>query len=365
MKFKLLVLFCGSLCTAAMAQSDTTAQADSSLTTAVRKINFFPVAYYTPETAFGFGIKVVHLRRPKGSLSSDRPISYSPTLIYTTQKQILTAFTADVWRQNNRQHIYGLLEYNDYPYFFFGVGNDTRPENEEAYTSRTVNLTGQFEQRITSKVYLGARYDLKRETIPVRKENGVLAKNEIIGSNGFVASGLGPSVIYDTRDNLFTPKTGAYHQAYAQYFGKFLGSDTNFMRYRLDLRKYFSGVGPGVIALQSMFMFTTGDVPFQFMSPLGGVNVMRGLLEGRFRDDNAMVYQAEYRFPLFWKISGAAFAGTGQVAKYSEDFSLSRFHFTGGGGLRYKLNNEGMVVRGDIATSKEGVYIYFAFSEAF
>ncbi|MGV3539642.1 MAG: BamA/TamA family outer membrane protein [Rufibacter sp.] len=327
--------------------------------------NFFPVAYYTPETQFAFGTKIIHVRNPKGSYPSDRPTTYSPTLVYTTRKQILTAFTADVWRLHNKLHLSGVLEYNDYPYFFFGVGNKTPKEAQEDYTSRTVNLSGQLERRIFDKVYLGARYEFKWETIPEVAANGQLASKGILGSEGFTASGLGPVLLVDSRDNIFTPTRGNYHQLSVVYFQKFLGSETNFSRYKFDLRKYFSGLGPGVLAVQGLATFSHGDTPFQFLSPIGGVNVMRGLLEARFRDEDALVAQVDYRFPLFWRLGGAAFGGAGQVNQRLDKSKFSEFHTAGGGGLRYKLNNEGMVVRGDVAFSQEGMYLYFAFSEAF
>lgn len=336
-----------------------------SVAPATKKWNIFPVAYYTPETQFGFGVKLIHVRKQAGHLPTDRPTSYSPTLIYTTRKQILTAFTADVWRKHNARHFSGLLEYNDYPYFFFGIGNDTPDDAEEDYTSRTFNANAQYEQKITQKVYLGGRYEFKKEDIPKVTPEGQLDSDGILGSEGTIASGLGPVLIYDSRDNLFTPTKGGYHQLSAVFFQKFMGSDNNFARYKIDLRKYMSGFGPGVLAVQGLYTFTTGNTPFQFLSPIGGVFVMRGLLEGRFRDENALVAQADYRFPLFWRFGGAVFGGAGQVAPGTNDLSFNRFHLTGGGGVRYKLNNEGMVVRGDVAFSNQGMYIYFSFAEAF
>ncbi|WP_207430385.1 BamA/TamA family outer membrane protein [Sabulibacter ruber] len=335
-----------------------------SVAPASKKWNIFPVAYYTPETQFGFGTKLIHVRKSEGFLPTDRPTVYSPTLVYTTRKQILTAFTADVWRKHNKEHFQGQVEYNDYPYFFFGLGNEAPDHQEEAYTSRTVNFAAQYERAFYGKVYLGARYEFKYETIPEVEPGGQLAEKTILGSEGTRSSGFGPSLMVDSRDNVFTPTRGYFNQVSAMFFGKYLGGETNFNRYKVDLRKY-QKIGPGVFAVQGLFTFVTGDAPFQFLSPLGGVNVMRGLLEGRFRDEDAAVIQADYRFPLFWRIGGAVFGGAGQVSRRIPDFAFNRFHLTGGGGLRYKLNNEGMVVRGDVAFSDQGMYLYFAFSEAF
>lgn len=365
MKIKLLALFIWGLASSAQAQQDSTQTQQDSLTARSVKWNIFPVAYYTPETQFGFGVKLVHVRRSKGTYPSDRPTTFSPTLVYTTNKQILSAFTVDIWRKHNAQHIHGWVEFNDYPYVFFGVGNDTKAEDEEDYTSRTINVYTQYEQKITNKLYLGLRYDLKREWVTEVIPDGLLDSKTILGSEGVTSSGLGPVLIYDTRDNLFTPKSGSFHQALVQSYNKVLGGSSNFMRYRLDLRKYQSGIGPGVLAGQALFTFASGDVPFQFMSPLGGVDLLRGFLAGRFRDEDAIAFQADYRFPLFWRFGGAVFGAAGQVAKSVEDFGFNRFRTNGGGGLRARLNNEGMVVRGDVAFSNEGMYIYFAFSEAF
>ncbi|MFB9862069.1 BamA/TamA family outer membrane protein [Rufibacter immobilis] len=361
MKKTLLALALTASAFAAKAQS---APADS-VSAASRKWNIYPVLFYTPETQVGLGVKLIHVRKEEGHAPTDRPTFFSPTLIYTSKKQILTSFAVDVWRDKNKKHLSAQVEYNDYPYFFFGIGNDAPDEAEEPFTSRTVNFYAQFERRIFDKVYLGARYEFKHETIPKVDPQGQLAQRTIIGSEGTTASGFGLVALVDSRDNIYTPTRGNFHQFSTMVFGKYLGGEDNFARYKVDLRKYQSGIGPGVLAMQGLFTFVTGDAPFQFLSPIGGVYVMRGLLEGRFRDEDAAVVQADYRFPITGRVGGAAFGGAGQVFKRIPDFAFNRFHLTGGGGLRYKLNKEGMVVRGDVAFSEQGMYLYFAFAEAF
>ncbi|MBC3539706.1 BamA/TamA family outer membrane protein [Rufibacter sediminis] len=364
MKTKLLFLLLLAIPFASFAQTPEETPQDS-VAPAYRKWNIYPVLYYTPETQFGFGTKLVHVRKSEGTLPTDRPDLYSPTLVYTSRKQILTTLSADVWRKHNRQHLYAQAEYNDYPYFFFGIGNNSPDEAEEAYTSRTFNFFGQFEQAVYKKVYLGARYEFKKETIPEVEPEGQLSQKSIIGSDGVIASGFGPVLMVDSRNNAYTPSKGVYHQFTALFFGKYLGGEDNFTRYKLDLRKYMSGIGPGVLAVQGLFTFVVGDAPFQYLSPLGGVNVMRGFLEGRFRDEDAVVIQADYRFPIKGRIGGALFGGAGQVSKRIQDFAADEFHLGGGAGLRYKLNKEGMVVRGDVAFSEQGMFLYFSFAEAF
>ncbi|GAA4297898.1 hypothetical protein GCM10023183_05940 [Nibribacter koreensis] len=337
---------------------------DDTLKATKNKWDIFPFVYYTPETQFAFGLKAIYVQKFAGSTAKDRPTSYPLTLTYTTQKQIIVNANADIWKQHNAVHMQGWLGYSIYPYFFYGIGNDTQEEAEEEFTSRIFDAYAQYEKKVFGNVYVGGRYEFRNETIPTVTEEGELIKGEIAGSKGTRASGLGPVMSYDTRDHLYYPRKGAFHQVSYLLFNKALGSESNFSRYRLDLRKYI-GIKRSVLAGQAFYNFTTGDTPFQYLSYLGGGNVLRGFLEARYRDRHAMVYQVEYRMPLFKRMGLVGFAATGQVVHSLKDYSFNDQHLAAGSGLRYRLNPEGMNVRMDVAVSKAGNYVYFSVNEAF
>jgi outer membrane protein assembly factor BamA len=345
-------------------QDSAKVQADDTLRTTKNKWDIFPIVYYTPETQFAFGVKAIYVQKFAGSTAKDRPTSYPLTFTYTTQKQIIVNANADIWKRHNAVHMQGWLGYSIYPYFFYGIGNDTQEEAEEEFTSRIFDAYAQYEQKVFGNVYVGGRYEFRRETIPTVTEDGLLAEGDILGSSGTRASGIGPVMSYDTRDHLYYPRNGAFHQVSYLVFAKAFGSESNFSRYRLDLRKYIS-LKRSVLAGQAYFNFTTGSTPFQYLSYLGGGNVLRGFLEARYRDRHAMVYQLEYRAPLFKRMGIVGFAATGQVVSSLKDYNFNDQHLAAGGGLRYRLNPEGMNIRMDVAVSKAGNYIYFSVNEAF
>ena len=89
---------------------------------------------------------------------------------------------------------------------------------------------------------------------------------------------------------------------------------------------------------------------------------MRGYFEGRYRDKNAMVYQAEWRFPVYKKLNMVLFGSSGQVANNLSGFHLRDFRYAGGLGFRYKLNSEGLNLRIDLAFGDQSAF-YFGLNE--
>ena len=93
---------------------------------------------------------------------------------------------------------------------------------------------------------------------------------------------------------------------------------------------------------------------------------MRGYYEGRYRDRQYLAGQAEYRFPLWWRIGGAAFAGMGDVAPDLGSFTFSSLKPSYGLGLRFMINKEEKVnIRLDYAWGKETSGFYLEITEAF
>ena len=56
-----------------------------------------------------------------------------------------------------------------------------------------------------------------------------------------------------------------------------------------------------MLALQAYAFINNGDVPLRSLASLGGANSMRGYYDGRYRDKDQIVFQAEYRVPVVQK----------------------------------------------------------------
>jgi hypothetical protein len=117
--------------------------------------------------------------------------------------------------------------------------------------------------------------------------------------------------------------------------------------------------------------FNIGNAPFNQLAMLGGENIMRGYYLGRYRDNNQLSLQAEYRMlPLPWSFTrrwGAAFfAGTGSVFPEVKNIQLGNFVWAAGAGLRFLLfPRKDIYTRFDVAFTREGTGIYLFIGEAF
>jgi hemolysin activation/secretion protein len=102
---------------------------------------------------------------------------------------------------------------------------------------------------------------------------------------------------------------------------------------------------------------------------MGGESLMRGYYLGRYRDQNLVAAQLEYRilpFSFSKKWGASAFIATGQVYGSSTSFSWDAMLPTAGAGLRYLIFPEkDIYTRIDLAFTREGSGVYFFIGEAF
>jgi hypothetical protein len=92
---------------------------------------------------------------------------------------------------------------------------------------------------------------------------------------------------------------------------------------------------------------------------------MRGYREGRYRDDVYWTTQAEYRFPLFWRLKGVAFASVGAVGPRLGGALARDVEAAVGLGGRFRFTDDGVHGRLDLAYSPTGLELYLSLGEAF
>jgi len=119
-----------------------------------------------------------------------------------------------------------------------------------------------------------------------------------------------------------------------------------------------------MLAFQYYGLFTFGEVPYRNLAILGGSQMMRGYYAGRYRDKMFMGLQGEFRFPVYWRFGGAAFASAGQVAGETP-FNFKSIHYAAGAGIRFSvLPRENLNLRFDVAYGDKVNY-YVVLAESF
>ena len=322
---------------------------------------FVPAVTYSPETRLGLGMRAIRIFRPAPG-SINRPSTLPITFLYTFNKQLIFSTGLDLWIRENTDHLSAELVLSDYPFEFYGIGNNQTGRQEEHYASKKIHAVVAYQKRLGNRFYIGPQYEFKLEDIYQKTSGGLLEVGGVRGSEGQRISGLGLVLNYDTRTNIFQPDQGAYHQAQLLSYQPFLGSQFTFTKYVLDFRKYIPVHDRQVLAVQAWYSLVTGGAPFQEISLIGGSDIMRGYFEGRYRDRHAMVYQAEYRVPVHRKLGVVIFGSAGQVADKVSSFSFGGFKYGGGMGFRYRLTDDGLNVRLDFAYGDQASF-YFGLNE--
>ena len=326
-----------------------------------------PYAYYTPETKFAFGAGGVYSFRRAGAALSDRPSSVRIAVTYTQLNQIILALQPEIYLKNGQYYFSAFYGYYGYPSKFWGIGSATPDGAEEKFEQNDFESSTDLQREIIPGLLVGLRYQYQRIEVKEAAPDGVLRDRTVPGSRGGIASGFGVLVSHDTRDHVYQPSTGFFNRFSAVSFGKAIGSDYEFTLLNVDMRRYFSLFGSHVLALQTYDGFIIGDPPFQMMNLLGGSYSMRGYYRGRYRDKNMMTFQAEYRFPLYWRLGAAGFVGLGDVSEDIRDFRLDEFKFSLGFGLRFMFDaQERINARLDVGFGKgDNAGIYAMVLEAF
>lgn len=322
--------------------------------------NMIPAITWSPETRLGLGLRALRLFKKTDSLT--RPSSLPITLLYTLRNQIIFTTELDHWANENRQHLNARLELVDFPFVFYGTGNDTRSENAEDYASRFIRFMLSYEYKIANGLYAGPQLEYRGESLYKVISDGMLESGDVLGSNGFNIIGAGAALIYDTRDNIFQPRRGQFHQLRFLHYAPLTGDSYGFQRIHADLRQYIPVYKQHMLVMQLWYQANFGLTPFQQLSLLGGSDVMRGFFEGRYRDLQGLAVQSEYRMPIHRKLGMVWFASAGQVMPAFSALQTQRFHYGGGLGFRYRIHKEGLNLRIDFAYGDRMAW-YFGLNE--
>lgn len=186
------------------------------------------------------------------------------------------------------------------------------------------------------------------------------------GSNGGLVIGIGPVLMFDSRDHILYPRRGNYMSCSAVFNTPLFGSDYGFQNYKVDLRNFFS-LRKKVVASQLLWEFTPNDVPFFMLPKLGGKERLRGIGHSqRIVNNSVWLARSELRFPVWWRFGAVAFAGLGQASE-KPSINFNEIIYSGGAGLRFRiLPHEPLNIRLDVGFASHGLSGFFiSLKEAF
>ncbi len=337
-----------------------------------RSFSPFPILMYDTDIGFGYGgrVKFVDYLGKKESLDL--------ILFNSTKGERWYAFTFSVpdleIRQGKR---YGLsldfkAEYDKYlSYSFYGLGAAAPESDRTVFTYETIQLPVVFGRGLSRHLVVEAAYTARwiRFTEPVEGGTyfGEIA-SLAAGGRRFVPF-ASVALRYDTSGSQIHPTSGLRFILQGELAARFLGSqEASFKRLTFDLRLYRKVFGPkDVFAARALAQYVGGSqIPLFDNASLGGgamMTAMRGYPLNRFLDRGKFLVNAEYRFPIVWRLGGNVFCDTGKVWRSLGSIDLRQIAFDAGVGLRFYMPD--FVARVDVAWSSEGMGLYFNFGHIF
>ena len=223
-----------------------------------------------------------------------------------------------------------------------------------AFTVDRTGFTIQQQHSISRSDILSYNYTFGRNHTFARTPEGQLSTDTSVH-----VGSLNTAFTRDTRDNILNASRGIFFSQSVGYAAKLFGSDVNFVRYfgqfnayaRLsDFLVYAVGLriglskGLGQEMIPSEKFFAGGGTTIRGFgkNEIGPLDPSTGLAEG---GDAVLIVNQELRFPIYKRLSGAAFLDLGNVYSALSDFNLFKVRQAAGFGLRY--NTPFVLVRVD------------------
>lgn len=346
-----------------------------------------PIVYYTPETRLAYGAAVsatFRFKRDFWVLKADtmkladpsylpRPSNVQIIAAYTQNKQILLFLPFQVFYDHNKYFVYGEVGYYRYNYNFYGLGQREVPRENYAVDYPRIRLNAL--RRVLPHLYAGLRYEYENYAITNVDPAGLLATGTVPGGLGGRLSGGGLGVFYDTRDNVFYPTRGIVADFSYLGHGRGIGSNFRYNRYVADVSSYYKLSSRAIAVVNYVVSITGGIAPFSALSVAGSSKRLRGYYEGRYRDDNLALLQAEGRFTIWKRLTGVIFGGVGVLGSTQSTtgtrtesdhlFRLNDPKIAYGAGLRVRINDDGLNIRADYGIGKQSTGLYITIGEAF
>jgi len=416
-KISLLIHFlCGSI--RLLAQQDECP--DKDLTDAFRKkgkelvpkaviikhpsIILFPVLGSSPATGFQFGA-AGQAAWFMGAPETTRISQASANFTYTAKNQFLITLKSNIMSQGDEWIFVGDWRYYLYSQSTYGLGTNSPtggtsssgfnvqgynvdPQSgEEPMEFNWLRLHETVFREIKKNFYLGLGYHLDSYSSIIDKNlnisSGVYTNhynysvNNGFNINQYTLSGISANIVYDSRDNQINPYKGIYVNIQHRFNPDFLGSAQTSNLTFGEVRGYKSLSVKHPRHLLAGWIYTNfvsgGKVPYLDL-PAANYDMRnrsaRGYVQGRFRGEDLVYAEAEYRFPISKCSSilgGVLFLNAITVSDRSNKVQVFDYTKPGYGfGLRIKADKLSRTnISVDVGFGEHSSGVYFGAAEVF
>lgn len=331
------------------------------------KFLLYPTLAFSPETSWEIGFSALELYYAKKD-TNNRLSEIQSFNFFTLNKQYGSWIEHFLYSDKDRWFFLGKIKVQRFPLKYYGIGPNTSKENEQLVNSNYIAIRERVLHKISNNFFGGIEFDFQK-IYNIEFKGNKLDISKPLGSDGSKNFGIGAGLVFDNRHNALNVRNGLFAElAYLNYSPK-LGNDFKFTSISSDIRMFKTVAKNQVLAAQMFGQFVVGNAPFNQLALLGGESLMRGYYYGRYRDNNLIATQIEYRFlplPFCNRFGAAAFVSTGTVFPKISSIRFNRILPSAGFGLRYLVfPKKDIFLRLDVGFTKEGPAFYIFNGEAF
>lgn len=361
-------------------------------------------------TFFGLGgTGAIYFGEPENTSISN----FNTSALYTTKNQLVVTIKGTVMTPENLWEMLFDVKYSIFSEGTYGLGSDYNQPVNEGWNIGGIHTEGiegvqqldynYFKLHYTllretyNHLYFGLGYHLDLHTKIFDESLDLEAPNPVITShyfytvakgfdvNEYTSSGISLNAVYDSRDHTVNPYKGSFSQVSYRVNPEFLGSSHDYQQLYLETRLYQSlskKIPRHLVSLWVIGQFiTSGDAPYLDL-PASSYDMRnrigRGYIAARFRGENWVSAETEYRFPVTKNglIGGVLFASITSTSReesqigdtYYDKLKLfEAIRPAGGFGARVLLNRTGRLnLTMDMAFGQNGSKgFYVAVGETF
>jgi len=328
------------------------------------------------------------------------------TATYTTKKQLMFTFKSNVYMPQDEWILLGDWRYFDTSQPTFGLGTGPQSarlasngfEYEDGMFSEPIEDSQLMEfkyirfhetvfKKLQKNLYVGAgyhfdyHYNINDNLLDLEADPPVITSHYAYSTKygydpeKYTLSGLSLNAMYDSRDNAATPYKGRYALLTYRYNPKFLGSSQSASSLWLEYRDYFNlSKKPQPSQMLAFWAYgnfqTSGNLPYLDLPALGWDQFGRsgrGYTQGRFRGQNVIYSEVEYRAHILGTKKNPDFMGAvaflNVTTASNKDANINLFKYVDPGygiGLRFMMDKKSRVnINLDYAWGKYGSHGVF------
>ncbi len=271
--------------------------------------------------------------------------------VYTANKQWIEEIITNIWTKNNKVNMVGDWRYYKFPTYTYGLGDESSLAKSTKIDYSYLRLYEVAMYSVCKNVNIGLGYNLDSYWNITESQHDSLIGIYGMDVYGFktttFSSGFSINALFDNRLNANNPQNGSYANIQLRQNLRVFGSDNNWTSMLIDLRHYvpFKNHPGNTLAFWSYNWLALFGIPPYLDLPSIGWDTNnatgRGYVAGRFRGNNLIYLESEYRYPITQNglLGGVVFINSSIVTAPNTN-EFSKVIYGTGFGLRIKINKE-------------------------